>query len=181
MYCDTKHRIASALRDLMNERPLRKITVQDLMERSQMKRQSFYYHFRDIWDVVEWICHQQLAAPLLESNLGFEAWIIYALQLINAERVFYRKILMEGNLELFSRFCMPILWSRMAKALFGTDDRQRLSSEQLFAIEYECQSILFRCACFLYYRRELNLQDATNQLRCLISYHKWYDEGKAIS
>ena len=56
---DTKQRIAAALRQLMQERPLRKITVQDLMDRTQMKRQSFYYHFQDIRDVLAWICTQR--------------------------------------------------------------------------------------------------------------------------
>ena len=48
MCCDTKQKIAQALRQLMLERPLKKITVQDLMDRTQMKRQTFYYHFQDI-------------------------------------------------------------------------------------------------------------------------------------
>lgn len=53
---DTKQRIALALHQLMKERPVRKITVQDLMERTQMTRQSFYYHFQDIQDVLAWSC-----------------------------------------------------------------------------------------------------------------------------
>ena len=48
MCCNTKLKIARALRELMCQRPLSKITVQDLMESAQMKRQSFYYHFQDI-------------------------------------------------------------------------------------------------------------------------------------
>ena len=54
----------SALRQLMLERPLKKITVQDLMDRTQMKRQTFYYHFQDIYDVLVWICRRQLVEPL---------------------------------------------------------------------------------------------------------------------
>ena len=55
MCCDTKQKIAQALRQLMLERPLKKITVQDLMERTQMKRQTFYYHFDDIYDLLKWL------------------------------------------------------------------------------------------------------------------------------
>ena len=64
MCCDTKQKIAQALCQLMLERPLKKITVQDLMERTQMKRQTFYYHFQDIYDVLVWICRRQLVEPL---------------------------------------------------------------------------------------------------------------------
>ena len=63
MCSNTKQKIARALKQLMSERPLSKITVQDLMESAQMKRQSFYYHFQDIYDVLGWICEQQLGQP----------------------------------------------------------------------------------------------------------------------
>lgn len=68
----TKQRIAQPLRELMQQRPLRKMTVQDLMEKTQMKRQSFYDHFQDIPDVLCWICEQQLAAPLRRARI----WIL---------------------------------------------------------------------------------------------------------
>lgn len=181
MCCDTKQKIAMALRELMNERPLRKITVQDLMERTQMKRQSFYYHFRDIRDVIEWICRQQLSVPLMESDLDFEAWVIYALELLNEDRVFYRKVLLDSNPEDLNRFCMSFLLPRMTQVLFGTADQQMLTSDQLFVAEYECQSLLFHFASFLYNRRVLDVKEATSRIRCLMSYRKQDILFKAIS
>ena len=34
------------------------------MEQTQMKRQSFYYHYQDIYSVLEWIVETELCAPL---------------------------------------------------------------------------------------------------------------------
>lgn len=83
MCCNTKQKIARALRQLMNERPLGKITVQDLMERAQMKRQSFYYHFQDIYDVLSWICEQQLGQPLRDDpDLDLEEWCLRLIRLM---------------------------------------------------------------------------------------------------
>ena len=45
---DTKRKMAQALKELMAEKPLKRITIQDIVERSHMTRQSFYYHFQDI-------------------------------------------------------------------------------------------------------------------------------------
>ena len=67
MCCDTKQKIAQALRQLMLERPLKKITVQDLMERTQMKRQTFYYHFQDIYDVLAYYGMFLLNIPFVLS------------------------------------------------------------------------------------------------------------------
>ena len=73
MCCDTKQKIAQALRQLMLERPLKKITVQDLMDRTQMKRQTFYYHFQDIYDLLDWTL-QEDARHLLADKINLDNW-----------------------------------------------------------------------------------------------------------
>ena len=57
---DTKRKMAQALKELMAEKPLKRITIQDIVERSHMTRQSFYYHFQDIYEVLELICRYDL-------------------------------------------------------------------------------------------------------------------------
>lgn len=44
----TKSAIKNAFWALLDERPLSKITVRDIVERCGINRNSFYYHFRDI-------------------------------------------------------------------------------------------------------------------------------------
>ena len=51
----TKKAIAFALKDLLSEKPLDKITINDIAEKAEINRQTFYYHFQDIVDLVEWI------------------------------------------------------------------------------------------------------------------------------
>lgn len=90
----TKLRIATALRELMQERPLRKITVQDIMDRTQMKRQSFYYHFQDVYDVLEWEVNRKLFEPLkYDPDQTYEDWCMAVLEELDNDRSFYRKAL----------------------------------------------------------------------------------------
>lgn len=42
----TKKAIAGALKELMEEKPISKITVGDIADRCGINRQTFYYHFR---------------------------------------------------------------------------------------------------------------------------------------
>lgn len=49
----TRKIIIKTLFELLNEKPLAKITVKDIVERCGVNRNTFYYHFRDISDVVE--------------------------------------------------------------------------------------------------------------------------------
>ncbi len=41
--------------ELLDEKPMSKITVKDIVERCGVNRNTFYYHFKDIPDVVEFI------------------------------------------------------------------------------------------------------------------------------
>ena len=51
----TKHALATALKELMEENPFNKISVANICEKCCMNRKSFYYHFKDKYDLVNWI------------------------------------------------------------------------------------------------------------------------------
>lgn len=51
----TKKALAASLKKLMAQKPLAKITVTDIAEDCGINRHTFYYHFQDIYDLVEWI------------------------------------------------------------------------------------------------------------------------------
>lgn len=52
--------ILSALVDLLQEKPLEKITVTDVVNRAQINRGTFYAHYADIPDVVDRLLQQTL-------------------------------------------------------------------------------------------------------------------------
>ena len=56
----TRQIILHTLTELMNEKPLSKITVKDIVERCGVNRNTFYYHFRDIPDAVEAMVKEEL-------------------------------------------------------------------------------------------------------------------------
>lgn len=69
----TKKALGAALKKLMAEKPLDKITVVDLVEECGVNRQTFYYHFQDIYDLVEWIFLQE-ATTALGGNKTYDTW-----------------------------------------------------------------------------------------------------------
>ena len=68
-----KKMLANTLKELMNEKPLTKITVQDLTKRCGISRQTFYNHFHDIYELVEWIYLNE-AHITLGENISYENW-----------------------------------------------------------------------------------------------------------
>ena len=56
----TKTMISDAFLELSKSKPVDKITVKDIVETCSITRQTFYYHFQDITDVVEWSLQQRM-------------------------------------------------------------------------------------------------------------------------
>lgn len=63
----TKRALASALRELMQEVPFDKIQVTHICERCDMNRKSFYYHFMDKYDLVNWIFDTEFITLAMEG------------------------------------------------------------------------------------------------------------------
>ncbi|MBB5265315.1 AcrR family transcriptional regulator [Catenibacillus scindens] len=51
---DMKTLIADTFSRLLEKENIDKITVKRLIEECHISRQTFYYHFKDIMDVLEW-------------------------------------------------------------------------------------------------------------------------------
>ena len=51
----TKKALANSLKELLNEFPFEKISVGEICDRCFMNRKSFYYHFKDKYDLMNWI------------------------------------------------------------------------------------------------------------------------------
>ena len=54
----TREALAKTLKEMIQTQPLDKITVTDLAEKCQVNRQTFYYHFRDIYELIDWIIEE---------------------------------------------------------------------------------------------------------------------------
>ncbi|MGI6068966.1 MAG: TetR-like C-terminal domain-containing protein [Blautia sp.] len=69
----TKKALAASLKKLAKKKPLEKITVVDITEDCEVNRQTFYYHFQDIYDLVEWIFKQE-SIRVIDGNNTYATW-----------------------------------------------------------------------------------------------------------
>ena len=88
----TKQALAQSLKDLMQEKPFQKISVSDICERCGMNRKSFYYHYRDKYDLLNWIFDTEFGAICLHKTYRAEEDFFRDLcEYFYANRSFYRK------------------------------------------------------------------------------------------
>ena len=69
----TKAALEASLKKLLLKKPLDKITINDLTTDCGISRMAFYYHFKDIYDLVEWSCLED-ATQALQGKKTYETW-----------------------------------------------------------------------------------------------------------
>ena len=69
----TKYALEASLKKLLLQKPLDKITINDLTEDCGISRMAFYYHFKDIYDLVEWSCVED-ATRALQGKKTYDSW-----------------------------------------------------------------------------------------------------------
>lgn len=69
----TKRKLADALKEQLNAKPLEKVRIHELTEQCDIHRQTFYYHFDDIYDLFTW-CMQQDAEMLSARLTQVPSW-----------------------------------------------------------------------------------------------------------
>lgn len=69
----TKRALADSLKKLLAVKPLDKLTVSDLAADCGINRQTFYYHFRDLYDLIDWT-YENDAAACIGANRTYNTW-----------------------------------------------------------------------------------------------------------
>lgn len=65
----TKKLIAEALKSLLRTKPLERITISDISDTCGINRKTFYYHFRDVYDLIEWIFKEEAIRTIKDYTL----------------------------------------------------------------------------------------------------------------
>ena len=73
MASSTKDAFAAALKQMMAVKPMDKITMKDLVEICGVNRQTFYYHFDDVYDLLEWVFEED-ANNVLPKEIVYDHW-----------------------------------------------------------------------------------------------------------
>ena len=79
----TKRALEASLKNMLLQKPLDKITINDIAKDCGINRMTFYYHSKDIYDLVEWSCAED-AAKALAGNKTYDTWQQGFLQIFEA-------------------------------------------------------------------------------------------------
>ena len=111
----TKRALASALKELLEHKPLNKITIADITEQCGVNRQTFYYHFQDIYALLEWI-YTTDAQRLLEGKRDGDTWqqgFLQVLEYIRDNRALVRNTYRSVSRELLEGYLYRVTYQLM--------------------------------------------------------------------
>lgn len=121
----TKRALEASLKKLLLQKPLNKITINDITEDCGVNRMTFYYHFKDIYDLVDWIMVED-AAKALENKPTFDTWteaFLDILRQVQENKVLvmnvYRSISREQVEQYLYKLLDPMLREFMERGMQG--------------------------------------------------------------
>ena len=137
----TKLALAGALREQLEKRFLDDITVKALVEACQVNRQTFYYHFQDIYDLLRWFLEHETEEALSEADTWQEALLAVFRYVQGSHMVVYHiyrssgRELLEGQLRSMARAIAAENVTAAARVLgLSEEDQAFLADFFMYAI-----------------------------------------------
>ena len=138
----TKRALAAALKELMKTKPFSKISVSNICEACDMNRKSFYYHFKDKYDLVNWIYYTECVTALKEKDYRTGWDLLEDLCAYFYEnRSFYRKTLYVDGQNSFSEYFRDII-----VAIISSDMDKLFDRDDAFQFHVNFYTDAFLCA-----------------------------------
>lgn len=134
----TKMTLAASMKELMEQKDFSKISVGEICEKCGINRKSFYYHFRDKYDLVNWIYYVDFLEHMNVTDSD-TSWNIFCsiCQYFYTESKFYRNALrIEGQNSFHDYFyeTLSIYLRYLLQDVFP-DEKQ-----QTFSINFFCDA-----------------------------------------
>lgn len=113
----TKKALAEALKKAVEEKSIEKITVSDIVGKCNVTRQTFYYHFENIYSLIVWIYKNELSSALetKNSNATWQENSLHVFKQIRENKKFF----MATYNSFWKKDIMNLLFDEIYKEMFS--------------------------------------------------------------
>lgn len=127
----TKRALADSLKKLMQNKPLSKITVGDIAEDCGVSRHTFYYHFQDIYDLMEWIYQSELEERI-KGKREYNTWqqgILAVLNYAKENKVLISNVYHSMDKEVLFQYLLRITFDLLTNVIEEKSQGLRVDEE----------------------------------------------------
>lgn len=130
----TKIWIAEIMREMMVKKPIDKIRITDICKAAQIERSTFYYHFKDKYELVAWMFFQNAD----KVNVIDKIQAAKSMEQMKKELSFYKRAYEDASQNALSKYMVDYFYEAyitIAKEKLGTE---KLDDQLLFDIRIYC-------------------------------------------
>lgn len=140
----TKLALGNALKKLVHEKPFNHISISDITAKCGLNRQTFYYHFQDKYECLEWIYLNECLLPITE-DIGIENWdkkVEAILKIMATDSTFYMRTIHASPKTFINPF-FSVVKGLFCRAVHLLDAQDRVDDEEEeFISEFLTQGII---------------------------------------
>lgn len=145
---DIDQLLADSLKELAAKRPMEKITIKEITDKAGVIRPTFYNHFQDKFELLEWIIRTELLEPirpLIRTGMITEAMVLL-FSSIERDKSFYTHVVrLEGPVkfhDIAHRCVREILLDIINEQVSGRTPKHKWLTPEVIA-SYYAQSMCF--------------------------------------
>ena len=173
----TKKALSQGMKELIKKKSFEKIAITDITEVCGLNRQTFYYHFQDKYELVNWIYYNE-AISIVTNNLTFETWDTRVCELLTAmkgEAHFYQNTLRDTTNNEFHNYLYCV-----SKELFCdiidhiAIDKTIEETDRVFIAEFLAFGVVGMIVAWAKNGMKQSPEDITLHLRTIINGSKMF-------
>ncbi len=130
----TKIWIADNMKKLMTKKPIDKIRVTEICRAAEIERPTFYYHFRDKYDLVAWIfLHDAFRTDVMSKESS-----AVAMSRMRNDFIFYKRAFEDSSQNALWQYMVEYFTDRYAAEVMRARGTDTLDTQTMFSIRLYC-------------------------------------------
>lgn len=127
----TKQAIANGLKAVMHQKSFEKITIADITKSCGLNRQTFYYHFQDKFELLNWIFYNEVI-EVLTDGLSLDTWqynLYDMLHVMESDKAFYQNAINQSFQSEFNEYLIEISSALFCNIIDRLDEDKQIDDE----------------------------------------------------
>lgn len=127
----TKQALANGLKTVMQQKSFDKITISDITKSCGLNRQTFYYHFQDKFELLNWIFYNEVIV-ILTDGLSFDNWqdnLYHMLHVMENDKSFYQNAIKQSFQDEFNEYLVSISTALFCNIIDDLTKEEQMNEE----------------------------------------------------
>jgi probable dihydroxyacetone kinase regulator len=176
----TKRAIANGFKVILQNKPFDKITIGEITTQCGLNRQTFYYHFQDKFDLINWIVYQE-AILIIRDHLSIENWdqkVLELLSIMKKDAHFYQTTLKDIDGTEFQSYLFSVTKEIFLEMIEGLGQDAKLNPQlssrmtpekKMFAAEFLSYGVVGMIISWAQNGMKQSPEEITNNIKEIIN------------